>query len=594
VGENGRWQLTDLQRFLVFLTVVLAFFLAAMALGSANVILFVGAGFLLVLAAVGVFLFGLRQHRRQPVQGTGYVISVQKPPADNIQGRCDMRMRVNLPGQPSVDLKVRVTAVPVTRWPVQGQVLPIEAPPSNPRQIRVRWDLVELGYVRAPDVTPPRQSTGSPLDAMPIHTPAPTPVRVHTEYAQAPVTAPVSPAPAQPATERIMRLPVPDPELGNLDDIPYSPTPPRQPRATRLVTPEPDIYDGFDEYYDDDRPADRATVLTGSLLPAITKPGEPAVEAPAKETPAAEPPAGSTATGSTATGSSAVGRPAIGPGPTVGEPPTVREPKGEPGGPGADTVPTPRSEPMPPSWEIEPNSANHVAPPTVRPFGTPPATPLPPRMSPPDPARRAAPEPETAASYPEDVNPENSYDDEEPEDAGIGMDDPDPRLVLDPDLSAGFGPAPSDLPVRNIPLPRGAEEPAIRFFNSGRADTDSPALGGGLVVSDLDRSLRFYRDLLGFTVVYTAPGSAVVEYGGARILLQLVADFSGPDRRTGHLHLEVEDLDMAFADLAAKGVKFSHQPRLVSRGDDLELWKATFRDPDGHGIALTEWRPREP
>ena len=50
----------------------------------------------------------------------------------------------------------------------------------------------------------------------------------------------------------------------------------------------------------------------------------------------------------------------------------------------------------------------------------------------------------------------------------------------------------------------------------------------------------------------------------------------------------------AFTDLVGKGVEFSHRPKMVSRGDEMELWKATFRDPDGHGIALTEWRPRTP
>jgi catechol 2,3-dioxygenase-like lactoylglutathione lyase family enzyme len=71
-----------------------------------------------------------------------------------------------------------------------------------------------------------------------------------------------------------------------------------------------------------------------------------------------------------------------------------------------------------------------------------------------------------------------------------------------------------------------------------------------------------------------------------------MADFSGIDRRVGHLHVQVPDVDAAYADLLGKGVDFTHRPKMVSRGDDLELWKATFRDPDGHGIALTEWRQR--
>jgi catechol 2,3-dioxygenase-like lactoylglutathione lyase family enzyme len=113
-----------------------------------------------------------------------------------------------------------------------------------------------------------------------------------------------------------------------------------------------------------------------------------------------------------------------------------------------------------------------------------------------------------------------------------------------------------------------------------------------LIVSDLDRSLRFYSEKLGFTVVYSASGSAAVEYGGARILLQHMADFSGIDRRVGHLHIQVPDVEAAYEDLVAKGVTFSHRPKQVSRSYELELWKAAFRDPDGHGIALTEWRRR--
>jgi resuscitation-promoting factor RpfA len=454
VGENGRWQLTDLQRFLVILTVILALFVAAMGLGSANVILLLVAVFLLVLSGLAVFLLGLRHNGRKALQGTGYVISVARPPVDNIQGRCDMRMRVNLPGRPSADLKVRAPAVPVTRWPVAGQTLPIEAPQSNPRQVRVRWDLVELGYIRAPDPTPPRQSTGSPLDVIPVHSPTP-PVHVFTEFADASARS-ESRSDSRPeggsdggSTLRLGPTPI------TFDPADFDPTD-FDPTGFDPTGFDPTDFDpaDFDPGFDDDY-----------LTP----------------------------------------------------PPRDIEPAGtETSGTATVPVPTPPADgPITPSWEIDPL-----------------------------PERRSAGDEGEAT-------------------------------------------------VRDSPLPPDAEEPPIRFFNTGRNETDLPAMGGMLIVSDLDRSLRFYSELLGFTIVYAAAGNAVVEYGGARILLQHMADFSSIDRRVGHLHIEVPDLDLAFADLAAKGVQFSHRPRMVSRGDEIELWKATFRDPDGHGIALTEWRERD-
>jgi catechol 2,3-dioxygenase-like lactoylglutathione lyase family enzyme len=335
---------------------------------------------------------------------------------------------------------------------VVGQTLPIEAPPNNPRQIRVRWDLVELGYIRAPDPTPPRQSTGSPLDAIPVHSPTPT-VRVYTQYADSPARAD-----------------------GSADGGSTLRTEPP------TITYDPSDFEPDPAIDDDHMPPP----------PVVEEPTRPVPEGPPTWMPSIFAPKELTAA----------------PAPT----------------------PAPRDEILAPSWEVEP--------PTQR------------------------------------------------------VPDPEPGPVVDPDASR-FGPANGDGPLRGRPLPEDAEEVSIRFFNGGRNEQDMPAMGGMLIVSDLDRSLRFYSDLLGFTIVYASSGNAVVEYGGARILLQHMADFSEIDRRVGHLHIEVPDLDLAFADLVAKGVQFSHRPRMASRGDKIELWKATFRDPDGHGIALTQWRERE-
>jgi hypothetical protein len=52
----------------------------------------------------------------------------------------------------------------------------------------------------------------------------------------------------------------------------------------------------------------------------------------------------------------------------------------------------------------------------------------------------------------------------------------------------------------------------------------------------------------------------------------------------------VGDVEAVYAELKSKGVPFVHGPRPVNRGDKLELWAASFSDPDKHNIAITQWR----
>ena len=117
-------------------------------------------------------------------------------------------------------------------------------------------------------------------------------------------------------------------------------------------------------------------------------------------------------------------------------------------------------------------------------------------------------------------------------------------------------------------------------------------VGVTLFVTNLGRSLGFYRDLLGFRQVDMGLGTAVLESGDARIVLRRVVDMPPVDRRLVHLLLEVPDVQAAYDELLLQGVEFVHRPRPVSRYEQLELWSAAFRDPDGHGIALTKWEVR--
>ncbi len=125
-----------------------------------------------------------------------------------------------------------------------------------------------------------------------------------------------------------------------------------------------------------------------------------------------------------------------------------------------------------------------------------------------------------------------------------------------------------------------------------RADGPVQGVGVTLFVANLGRSVAFYRDVLGFQQVDMGLGSAVLEAGNGRIVLRRVVDMAPVDRRLVHLLLEVPDVQAAYDELLLQGVEFVHRPRPVSRYEQLELWSAAFRDPDGHGIALTKWDVR--
>lgn len=111
-----------------------------------------------------------------------------------------------------------------------------------------------------------------------------------------------------------------------------------------------------------------------------------------------------------------------------------------------------------------------------------------------------------------------------------------------------------------------------------------------MLVTDLNRSIAFYKEMLGFYEIDTGTGSAVLASGDTRLVLRTVRDLSAVAGRLIHLNLEVGDVEAMYVELKRKGVAFVHGPRPVNRGDKLELWAASFHDPDDHNIAITQWR----
>jgi catechol 2,3-dioxygenase-like lactoylglutathione lyase family enzyme len=112
-----------------------------------------------------------------------------------------------------------------------------------------------------------------------------------------------------------------------------------------------------------------------------------------------------------------------------------------------------------------------------------------------------------------------------------------------------------------------------------------------MLVTNLDRSIAFYRDVLGFTELASGYPGVLLGSGEARIVLRVAAVPEPVDRRLVQLLLEVPDVDAAYRDLRDRGVSFIHRPRPVSQYEQLTLWAAAMHDPDGHGIAIAQWRP---
>ena len=105
-------------------------------------------------------------------------------------------------------------------------------------------------------------------------------------------------------------------------------------------------------------------------------------------------------------------------------------------------------------------------------------------------------------------------------------------------------------------------------------------------VTDIDRAIIFYRDVLGMRFLFKAPpGLAFFDCGGVRLLLE-ESTGAGGEMRSSIIYYRVPDLQIAFRILASRGVIFEQEPHLVAKMPDHELWMAFFRDPDSNLLAL--------
>ncbi|MBO0709470.1 MAG: VOC family protein [Candidatus Dormibacteraeota bacterium] len=109
-----------------------------------------------------------------------------------------------------------------------------------------------------------------------------------------------------------------------------------------------------------------------------------------------------------------------------------------------------------------------------------------------------------------------------------------------------------------------------------------------LPVTDIERSVAFYRDTLGLPHLYTYGGLAFLDCDGTRLYLAQGGEGGGPlPPSVSVLYFQVDDIGAAHHALRDRGVTFMGAPhRIHTHPDGTEEWMAFFHDPDQNTIGL--------
>jgi catechol 2,3-dioxygenase-like lactoylglutathione lyase family enzyme len=104
-------------------------------------------------------------------------------------------------------------------------------------------------------------------------------------------------------------------------------------------------------------------------------------------------------------------------------------------------------------------------------------------------------------------------------------------------------------------------------------------------VSDIEKAVAWYRDVLGLPHLFTFGDLAFFDCGGTRLFLTSRKDEGAAGNSV--LYFRVENIEAAYDELRSRGVSFRGVPHRIHRHENgVEEWMAFFDDPDGGVLAL--------
>lgn len=108
----------------------------------------------------------------------------------------------------------------------------------------------------------------------------------------------------------------------------------------------------------------------------------------------------------------------------------------------------------------------------------------------------------------------------------------------------------------------------------------------GLTVSDLEKSIKFYRDLFDFDVIekISTSGQAFLKIGDIVIALYEVDGYKNQDGTKNRIsfYVDEEDFDDALDELKELDIEIVYGPEKIRNGQ-----LVVFLDPDGNQIELS-------
>lgn len=110
-----------------------------------------------------------------------------------------------------------------------------------------------------------------------------------------------------------------------------------------------------------------------------------------------------------------------------------------------------------------------------------------------------------------------------------------------------------------------------------------------LAVSDIERSVAFYRDVLRLPYLFSAGQLAFFDCDGTRLFLDALPEAQGKGNSV--IYFQVPSIEPAYRELVARGARSIAEPHMIHRHDDgTEEWMAFFVDPDDNTFALMSQR----